>query len=183
LLYAAPEAADPEHLPQFQARKQAQLSEAIAVLQQHGSLKLWQLPGSPMFTTPAALSSYVRQQCIPQELQQLLPDPAPSTQPAGVVAAAAKFQMRMQQLHRRLLDTQKEAWDLWGWDLIETPKWRKEWSDADLTEQMRCTELLLVCDLLDALQQEHQQLLQALLQPMESWICEQPVGVSWKRLE
>jgi hypothetical protein len=157
---------------------QDQLSKALAAVQQHSSLKLWQLgSSSPTFTTPAAFSSYVRQQHIPPELQQLLPDPT-AQQAAGEAAAATKFQTRMDMLLERLMARHLQPWNLLSWETGESQKLQEGWSESGLRHQRREAELVLVCDVLDALQQEHQQLLLAVRQPLESFLCECLVGAS-----
>ncbi|WIA21569.1 hypothetical protein OEZ85_000761 [Tetradesmus obliquus] len=45
------------------------------------------------------------------------------------------------------------------------------WAGAELQEQMRDATLALACDVLEALQQEQQQLLQAILQQIEAYVC------------
>lgn len=51
------------------------------------------------------------------------------------------------------------------------------WAGAELQEQMRDATLALACDVLEALQQEQQQLLQAILQQIEAYVCSLHVGV------
>jgi hypothetical protein len=179
---AGPEFAKSPDLLTYEQRLQDRLSAAITALQQHSSLKLWRLgSSSPIFTTPAAFSSYVRQQHIPPELQQLLPQwgaassaGASSAQAAAEAAAAAAFHKRMQQVVIRVLEEREKAFETWDWQEDESPcaEAGPEWTEDACCDQLRDAELIAVCRMLDALQREQQQLAQAVVQPVAGFACE-----------
>lgn len=112
ILCAAGKATEPQHMLGYEEIWQGQLTNALKDLQQRGSLNAWQLPEGPLFTSAAAFRSFLLQQCIPPDLQQLLP--GHSTQPAA--AAAAAFQKRMQQLLETLGAGRAKAAALWSWE-------------------------------------------------------------------
>lgn len=164
----AGKATEPQHMFGYEEIWQGQLTNALKDLQQRGSLNAWQLPEGPLFTSAAAFRSFLLQQCIPPDLQLLLP--GHSTQPAA--AAAAAFQKRMQQLLETLGAGRAKAAALWSWEGSKSAAMQQlGWAGAELQEQMRDAKLALACDVLEALQQEQQQLLQAILQQIEAYVC------------
>jgi hypothetical protein len=167
--------------PSLADELRAMLPNALQSLQQHNSWRLWQLPGTPVFTSAAAFAEHLRLHLIPAELQpQLPPWNAADADEPNAAAAAAEQAAAVGALARRLQELQDWAqqehsriWQLWG---KATRRQRSgRWSVAALDAQLHDAQLCLLAAVFGQLAQNyplHLQVLRLLLEPMAAFVFE-----------
>jgi hypothetical protein len=166
--------------PSLADELRAMLPNALQSLQQHNSWRLWQLPGTPVFTSAAAFAEHLRVHLITAELQPQLPpwNAADADEPNAAAAAeqaaavGALFD-RLQELQDWAQQERSRIWRLWG-----KPTWRQRlgrWSVAALDAQLHDAQLCLLAAVLGELVQSyplHLQVLRLLLEPMTAFVFE-----------